>query len=515
MNNLKYLLLILIFVGFTACDDDDDYVIPGEKADLDPGSADFSTYVAVGNSLTAGFTDGALFKAGQNYSLPNILAQKMALAGGGDFTQPMMNDNIGGLLLGGTKIQDPRYYFDGAGPAPLDATPTTDIMNMIPGPYNNMGIPGAKAEHFLYDGYGNIANLGVSANPYFVRMASSPNATVLGDAMALSPTFFSLWIGENEVLGHAMTGADGSSPMTDAAQFEQVYGLLVSTLTSGGAKGVATNIPDVTAIPFFTTVPYNPLDPANPEFAAMIDLLNGELYNNLNMAYQFLGLTDRSPIVFSKEEPNPMVIRDESLTDISAQLSQLFQALLGFPASVGDLLGAQFGQVRPATEDDLFVLTSMNIIAQPNVEYYTQMVTAGVPQDLAGQLSVYGVTYPLQDKWVLTPDEQQEIVDRVNVLNATIKSQVDQAGLAFVNVNSLMNQLATSGLSSDNFDLTADLVTGGAFSLDGVHLTARGYALIAEEMLKSIDVTYGSNFEEAGELPNLGDYPLFYPESLR
>ena len=51
-------------------------------------------------------------------------------------------------------------------------------------------------------------------------------------------------------------------------------------------------------------------------------------------------------------------------------------------------------------------------------------------------------------------------------------------------------------LQSGNYILTSSLVTGGAFSLDGVHPTARGYALLANEFLKSIDATYGSNFEE-------------------
>jgi hypothetical protein len=38
-----------------------------------PGSADFSKFVAVGSSYTAGFQAGALFTDGQNNSLPAIL----------------------------------------------------------------------------------------------------------------------------------------------------------------------------------------------------------------------------------------------------------------------------------------------------------------------------------------------------------------------------------------------------------------------------------------------------------
>jgi hypothetical protein len=66
------------------------------------------------------------------------------------------------------------------------------------------GVPGAKSFHLLYNGYGNPAGIAAkTANPYFVRFASSPTATVVGDALAQNPTFFSLWIGNNDTLGYA------------------------------------------------------------------------------------------------------------------------------------------------------------------------------------------------------------------------------------------------------------------------------------------------------------------------
>ena len=509
---IKYIWLLLIFIGFNACDDED-FTVPDTSVELVPGSTDFSNYVAIGNSLTSGFTDGALFQAGQNNSLSNILAQKMSLIGGGEFSQPFTNDNIGGLLLGGVQIQNPRLYFDGAGPALIDATPTTEVSSISPGPYNNMGVPGAKAIHLLANGYGNIAGLAAGlANPYFVRMASSSNASVLEDAMAQNPSFFSLWIGHNDVLGYASTGGDGSDPITDQATFDFAYSTLVSTLTSGGAQGVVANIPNVIEAPFFTTVPHNSLDPSNPAFGPMIPTLNA-LFSKLNLAYAYLDVPERS-IVFSETAASPMVIHDESLANISALLNQVLIGVGLDPMTAG-LLSNQFGQSRQATSDDLFVLTSMNVIGTLNTEYFTQLVTAGVPQETAGQLSVNGVTYPMQDKWVLLTSEQQEVVAATNSFNAKINELVTQSGLAFIDANEFLSRLATTGVSSGGFDFTANLVTGGVFSLDGLHLTARGSALIADEMLKSIDATYGSNFEEASELNDLGEFPVFYPTGLR
>jgi len=79
IKNYKWLLLLSL--GFVACNNDDD-AITEEPIAITAGEADFSNFVALGNSLTAGFTDGALFKAAQMQSMPNLMAQKFALAGG-------------------------------------------------------------------------------------------------------------------------------------------------------------------------------------------------------------------------------------------------------------------------------------------------------------------------------------------------------------------------------------------------------------------------------------------------
>ena len=62
------------------------------------GEANFSKYIALGNSLTSGFRDNALYIDGQNESYPNIIAQQMKRAGGGEFVQPLMSDNNGGMI---------------------------------------------------------------------------------------------------------------------------------------------------------------------------------------------------------------------------------------------------------------------------------------------------------------------------------------------------------------------------------------------------------------------------------
>ena len=516
IKNFKWLLLVSL--TFVACDSDieEDVV---QEVPIIPGSADFSKYVALGNSLTAGFSDGALFIAGQNNAYPKLMADQFALAGGGEFKTPLMNDNIGGLLLGGNAIPGfgPRLIFSGGAPITLpNATPTTEIAVPLTGPFNNLGVPGAKSFHLLAPGYGDLAGLlNGTANPYFVRFRSSAATTVLADAMAQNPTFFSLWIGNNDVLGYATTGGDGTNPITPEATFTLAYTTLVNTLISNNAKGVVANIPNVNSLPHFKVVPFNPLDAASSSFGPQIPTLNAT-FAALNAAYASIQADDASTkaseraIVFATTGKSPMVIHDESLPNLAPLLVPKLMAL-GFPAPTAGLFASQFGQSRQATKDDLFVLPASSIIGQVNTAHYQALVGQGVPAPTAGQLSVNGVTLPMADKWVLLPTEQDEIAVATTLFNGIIKTAAEQAGLAFVDVNSLMVQLASTGIRFDNFSMTSAFVQGGAFSLDGIHITARANAYIANEFMKSINSTYGSTLR----MYKPGDFSISYPASLQ
>ncbi|NER14493.1 G-D-S-L family lipolytic protein [Leptobacterium flavescens] len=501
-----YKWLPLLFLGFAACTSDDDATTPVEpEVPITSGNADFSNYVSIGNSLTAGFTDGALFVAGQTNSFPNILSQQFAMAGGGEFNIPFTNDNLGGALLGGNQILNNRLFFDGAGPAVLPGNPTTEISNILTGPFNNMGVPGAKSFHIGLPGYGNIAGIQAgTANPYFVRMASSPNATILADALAQNPTFFTLWVGNNDVLSFATSGGIGvdqtgnpnpatygPNDITDPTAFAGIFTGLVDALTANGAGGAVANIPDVNIIPFFTTVPHNPV----PLDQATVTQLTTALLGPVGQILAGLGEGDRL-VALEASESNPLLIVDESLTNYSAEISGALQ-LGGVSPQEAALIGNLFGQARHATENDFILLTTSTIIGGEQ---------AGIP----APLNTIGVTYPLQDANVLTADEAAMIGTAVDAYNATIAAIAQQNGLAIVDANSLLQQVFTTGVPYENLVLRSDLVFGGAFGLDGVHPTSRGYAFIANEFMRSINATYGSNLP----MVTLSDFPTLFPLAL-
>ena len=509
IKNLKWLLLVSL--TFVACNDDEETVVISNSSDglpLTAGTANFSKYVSLGNSLTAGFADNALFIQGQKDSYTNILSEQFKLVGGGDFKIPFMSDNVGGLLLGGNIIQGTRLYFNGTAPTPVTGPPTTDVSTVLTGGFNNMGVPGAKSFHLLSNTYGNPAGIGTYANPYFVRFASATSATIVGDAVTQNPTFFSLWIGNNDVLSYATSGGTGTNQLgnlnpatyggndiTDPNVFASVYNTIVTNMTAGGAKGVLANIPYVTSVPFFTTVPTNPI----PLDAATAAQLNGGLLGPVDAILTALGQPDRL-VALTASSTNPLLIKDESLVNYSAQITGALIAN-NVPAAQAGLMGNLYGQARHASNatasKDYILLNARGVIGT------TQ---AGVP----APFNKVGVTFPMADGTTLTASETAEVKTATDAYNTSIQAIATSKGLAFVNANAVLNQVANGGVSGNGYNVTSVYVTGGGFSLDGVHPSPRGYGLIANKFLEAINLTYGSNFKGV----SFANYRILYPASL-
>lgn len=408
------------------------------------GSADFSRYIAVGNSLTAGYADGGLYLEGQQNSYPSIIAKGMASVGGGTFTQPLFNadqsNGSGYIALSG---------FDKTTGNPITTTVSTNLavtgQTNIPGfgpvttyakytgtDLNNYGVPGIKLAHITYAPYGNL-------NGYFERLlpgAEGTHTTTYLDFVMQKPfTFFSNWLGNNDALLYATSGGAGDV-LTDKATFAQLYTLLIGTLTSKGAKGVCATIPDVTAIPYFNTV------------------TTGQI---------LAGVQKASPTV---------------------------QAIYINAKTTADAAGTTYAP-RPATAADLIVLT-----------FPTSMIGQPVATPV-GNLP-YGLTpyTPIDNKYVLDANEVALTKDYVSSYNNTIKSVAASKGLAVADMYAFLNDVKAHGLLIDGVSLSSAYISGGIFSLDGVHLTPRGYSIVAGQFIKAINAQYGSNIP----MPNVASY---------
>jgi len=445
----RYFLYLIVISFMWACTPEINEFTPSN------GTADFSTYVAVGNSLTAGYANGALYQSGQENSWANILGMQMQSVGGGSFVQPIVTSEQG-VLPGKLQV---GYSVDCLGNTNLGPIPAQDgeldpYTNHVDYAVNNMGVPGAKVGHLLANGFGNPDGVPLGlANPYFARFAATPNISVIEQTMSMQPTFFSLWIGANDVLGYATSGGVNEADITPVSDFTQYYNILAQTLTSQGAKGVAANIPNVTDAAYFTTVPYNAIVLTQQ---AQVDALN-TAYAQYNALMEQFGMPYRINFALGA---NPMIIYDKYMP---------------FPP---EYAAYKFRQIEP---NELVLLT--------------------IPQDSL-KCGGWGTQKPVPDQYTLTSPELQLVDGAISSYNQVISNVAASKGLAMVDFNSIINNVAANGYMVDGVEFTTAYIQGNMFSLDGIHLTPQANALVANYFIQAINTTYGAAIPEV----NVSEY---------
>ena len=438
-NSRPALAVLGLSLGLAGCQANID-----APAGVSAGSANFTTYLAVGNSLTAGYQSGGLSRAGQLQSYPNILAKQFAQVGGGAFNQPLFDQAYahGSSYLRLTAITNGlpvlTYVTDSLATLPGSLKSGTDyiLLRKYTGTDNqNLGVPGIKVADVTTNGYGYNNPLGF--NPYFERLLPStpPGAFtsylqyVQERVATLKPTFFTNWLGNNDVLAYARKGGNGAATdvLTPVADFTTKYKQVLDVLTANGTKGVVATIPNVTNVPFFTTV----------KASAVIASIRG-----------------------NKALPN-------------ASAASLY-------------IRTGTGSVREATDNDYILLTAQAVIGT---------ATPGVALPIGVGFSA-ALSNPLPSEYVLDATEAQPVITRTNDLNTVIRNEATARGLALFDANTYFQGVATGGIATNAVSNTASFVTGNLFSLDGIHPTPRGYALVANEIIKAINAKYGSTLQQ-------------------
>jgi lysophospholipase L1-like esterase len=208
---------------------------------VDTGSASFTRYVALGDSLTAGFSSGSIVVTYQSNSYPALL-HRQATGSAAGFEQPLVSTpGLPGVLRLNSLLPAPSIA-----PTPGQGQP---INLNLPRPYDNMAVPGANLHDLL------TKTQSTSASDPTDLILRRLGFTQLQQGLSLQPTFVSLWIGNNDALAAATSGIviDGVT-LTPAAQFDAEYRAVAAAIASTGAKMAVANIPDVTTIPFVTTI---------------------------------------------------------------------------------------------------------------------------------------------------------------------------------------------------------------------------------------------------------------------
>jgi len=428
------LLLLLPLLLFVSCKEDKK---ADDKIQYHGGTADLSCFISIGNSLTAGYANGSLYRSGQENSYPNILAKQFALAGGGKFVQPLLPGEAGWpqrkLVLSqqtdcSGKQYDAPVNYSGAD----DTQGSSDNIAAL-GPFNNLGIPGVRCVDLSLGGY-------VTLNYYAKRMFSQPNVPLMSLIPQSRATFFSVWLGGNDVLGYATNGGAGAvsgtalDDISPLAYFTANYDTLINRLTANGAKGILMTIPDITQIPFFTTLQPEGLQLNQQE----ADALN-QYYQGTNISFTTGG--------------NYYVIADEDAPNGKRKMQPGEYLLLTLP--IDSLTCGHWGQ-----------------------------------------------TTPIPDEYVLTAAEVDNIDNAIAGFNQVIIKAADKHHLALLDATAYLQTIA-NGLDVNGLHFDSRFITGGVFSLDGIHLTPRGYALLANRMIQAINAFYHGNIPEA----TVADYP--------
>lgn len=210
----------------------------GAALAVDTGSANFTTYVSIGDSLTAGFFSASLIQTSQKLSYPAQIAQQ---AGVTDFQQPLVTEpGIPAVLQLKSIVSYPPVITPAAGlGSPANLT--------LPRFYNNMAVPGESVHSLL-----TVTTDNGGLHDLILR---KKGLTQLQEALAQHPTFVTLWIGSNDVLGAVISGRviEGVT-ITPLASFQQDFQAVVGAIQSSGAKMAIANIAHVSTIPFANTV---------------------------------------------------------------------------------------------------------------------------------------------------------------------------------------------------------------------------------------------------------------------
>lgn len=437
-NARPALALLGLGVGLAGCQPNIDSTGPSASA----GPLDFTSYVAVGNSLTAGYSDGGLYNEVQAVSYPALLAQQFGKTSKGpaSFVQPAFSsarkDGSGYIKLqvvngalapvvpsAANNFLGEQVAYTGANPAlPTELEAYTGTQP------DNLGVPGVSvlsgsAKASLVPQIAGAARAYGVLNNFYQRLLPAADrgtkdyATYIGQK---NPTFFTCWLGNNDVLTYASNGGvvDAANPfsgLTDTASFRRGYRDLLSSISKAGTvKGAVANIPNVTNIPYFNTVTVTAV------------------------AAAFKAANAASPGVFIE--------------------------VVGTPS------------VRLATSADLLTLTAQAAVATG---------LGSTPTNF------------LPSKYVLDATEITAVTTRTTQLNAIIANEAARIKVPTVDMNTFFTSIANRGIVTNGVSNTATFASGNLFSLDGVHPTPRGYAVVANEWIRVINSYYGST------LPNV------------
>lgn len=227
--------LTLLAVG---CENDDLFTVtPPPYA----GSAMFARYVSFGNSITAGVQSAGLTDSTQRLAYPVLLARAMSTP----FNYPSLND---------PGCPPPITNIFTNPPTRVGGLPDSfcALRKNAPTLLNNVAFPGADVLELLNTNYGSPQPPASATDAYKLFLLGG--RTELQRAREVLPTFVTVWIGNNDVLGAILDTGDAgqAADITPPATFTTRYNALMDSLDSFGSiqGGALIGVVQVTGAPY-------------------------------------------------------------------------------------------------------------------------------------------------------------------------------------------------------------------------------------------------------------------------
>lgn len=250
LTTLTRVVAISALVALAACSDNTKLLGPSTPV----GGEIFKSYVALGNSITAGFQSNGIMDSTQRQSYARLLAIQMgtqyhyaALAGRG-CPPPIVNGLTGAL-------------FANAPAGACDFRTTSSVTDIL----NNVAVPGARV-------LDPTSPSTVASNALTTFILGGK--TQVQRALDANPTFVSIWIGNNDVLQPALSGLVLPIVSTPA-QFQTSYDLMIQQLLDSvpTVKGVLIG---VAMVQFLPSVSAGALVFASPQAQGAINAATGK-----------------------------------------------------------------------------------------------------------------------------------------------------------------------------------------------------------------------------------------------
>lgn len=503
---MKYNALVAIFamlcgISALSCSDDKitEPLIGGEPGSGSRGSFDATKYVSIGNSITAGFLSNSLYESGQKNSFAYLIARQAHGTAAADtlFQMPLIAEPGFGAAVGSTlvsgRIELGGFTSTGSPITVTNASPAGQFRNAsLTRPYNNLGIPGIV----VADATIGITTANSASRSAFLdiilRNPTLGNTSPVQQARQLAPTFVTFWLGNNDVLGYATSGGVNPSAPTPKATFELFYKQALDSLKQiPNVKIALLNIPDVTSIPFTTTVGelLRTAYTVGKQLGRIPAASPGVFYyqrgrNPINVALPLdtVGLMTTNDMGNPNSEKGALVL----LTG-SAAASALGSTANPASSTWRSLLGAYRGNPSLAP---IFGST----VSGSSEEWQVFRTTFFSPALDTTKTFGLDPSHPIPNQWVLDRAELDVARQAVQDFNAFIASQKGGSIVDVVNINKIFNDIiANRGITVDGERLSATFVTGGLFTMDGVHPSPKAHGIVANELINIINREFNAS----------------------